>query len=263
MPSLYQMLLENPLFRKLNHARLRTCISAAAPFPEESQDELEKIVGKGKLLEMYGMTETSPITAMNPEKGKRKLGTVGLPIVNTDIILLDPITGKKVGTGEAGEICIKGPQVMVGYYNNPEETKKVIDENGYLHTGDIAIQDEEGYLRLVDRSKDMIIVGGFKVFSKKVEDVLAKHPAIESAALVGIPDPNRPGSEIVKAYIMLTPGYDQQDDATLKADILKMAAQKLAPYDVPKIIEFRKELPLTSVGKIDKKLLRAEARMKN
>lgn len=263
VPSLFQMLIANPRFKKLDHSRLQDCVSGAAPFPEESQLELEKIVGKGKLLEVYGMTETSPITTMNPVKGKRKLGSIGLPIINTDIRLLDPLTGKEVPVGEPGEICVKGPQVMVGYYKKPEETKNVIDEDGYLHTGDIAIQDEEGYLRLVDRSKDMIIVSGFKVFSKKVEDVLTRHPAVESAALVGIPDPQRPGSELVKAYIMLAPGYEQQDEEALKADILKMAAQKLSRYDVPKIIEFRKELPLTSVGKINKKLLRAEARAGN
>jgi long-chain acyl-CoA synthetase len=261
VPSLYQMLIANPLFRKLDHSHLQACISSAAPFPEESQEILESIVGKGKLFEVYGMTETSPITVMNPAKGVRKLGSIGLPILNTDIILVDPITGKKVAQGEPGEICVKGPQVMVGYYKNPEETKKVIDEDGYLHTGDIAIQDEDGYLRIVDRSKDMIIISGFKVFSKKVEDVLTKHPAIESAATVGIPDPKRPGSELVKAYLTKTPGYTQgEDEETLKADIIKMAAEKLASYEVPKIIEFRKELPLTSVGKVDKKLLRAQAR---
>jgi long-chain acyl-CoA synthetase len=261
VPSLYQMLIANPRFKRLDHSRLQTCVSSAAPLPEESQEILENIVGKGKLLEVYGMTETSPVTTMNPEKGKRKIGSIGLPIINTDIILVDPLTGKKVAQGEPGEICVKGPQVMVGYYKNPEETKNVIDKDGYIHTGDIAIQDEEGYLRLVDRSKDMIIVSGFKVFSKKVEDILTKHPAIESAALVGIPDPKRPGSELVKAYIMLFPGYTQiKDETTLKADIIKMAAEKLAPYEVPKIIEFRKELPLTTVGKIDKKMLRAQAR---
>jgi len=262
VPSLYQMLIANPRFKKLDHSQLQACVSSAAPFPEESQEILEGIVGKGKLLEVYGMTETSPITTMNPEKGKRKLGSIGLPIINTDIILVDPLTGKEVATGEPGEICVKGPQVMVGYYKNPEETKKVIDKDGYLHTGDIAIQDEEGYLRIVDRSKDMIIVGGFKVFSKKVEDILTKHPAVESAALVGIPDPKRPGSELVKAYLMLAAGFvPVKDEAILKADILKMSAEKLAPYEVPKIIEFRQELPLTTVGKIDKKMLRAEARV--
>ena len=261
VPSLYQMLIANPLFKTLDHSRLQACISSAAPFPEESQEILEGIVGKGKLLEVYGMTETSPITTMNPSKGLRKLGTIGLPIINTDIILVDPLTGKKVKQGEPGEICVKGPQVMVGYYKNPEETRQVIDESGYLHTGDIAIQDEDGYLRIVDRTKDMIIIGGFKVFSKKVEDVLMKHPAIESAATVGIPNPKRPGSELVKAYLTIAPGYAQgKDEEALKADIIKMAGEKLAPYEVPKVIEFRKELPLTAVGKVDKKSLRAEAR---
>ena len=261
VPSLYQMLISNPRFKTLDHSRLQACISSAAPFPEESQEILENIVGKGKLLEVYGMTETSPITTMNPSRGLRKLGTIGLPILNTDIILVDPITGKIVAQGEPGEICVKGPQVMVGYYKNPEETRQVIDENGYLHTGDVAIQDEDGYLRIVDRTKDMIIIGGFKVFSKKVEDVLTKHPAIESAATMGIPDPKRPGSELVKAYLTIAPGYASgKNEESLKADIIKMAGEKLAPYEVPKIIEFRKELPLTSVGKVDKKLLRAEAR---
>jgi long-chain acyl-CoA synthetase len=261
VPSLYQMLISNPRFKTLDHSRLQACISSAAPFPEESQEILENIVGKGKLLEVYGMTETSPITTMNPSRGLRKLGTIGLPILNTDIILVDPITGKIVAQGEPGEICVKGPQVMVGYYKNPEETRQVIDENGYLHTGDVAIQDEDGYLRIVDRTKDMIIIGGFKVFSKKVEDVLTKHPAIESAATMGIPDPKRPGSELVKAYLTIAPGYASgKNEESLKADIIKMAGEKLAPYEVPKIIEFRKELPLTSVGKIDKKSLRVEAR---
>ena len=149
---------------------------------------------------------------------------------------------------------------MVGYYKNPEETRQVIDENGYLHTGDVAIQDKDGYLRIVDRTKDMIIISGFKVFSKKVEDVLTKHPAIESAATIGIPNPKRPGSELVKAYLTLVPGYDLgKNEEALKTEITKMAIEKLAPYEVPKIIEFRKELPLTAVGKIDKKSLRAEA----
>jgi long-chain acyl-CoA synthetase len=260
VPSLYQMLIANPIFKTLDHSRLQACISSAAPFPEESAIVLESIVGKGKLLEVYGMTETSPITTMNPSKGIRKLGTIGLPILNTDIILVDMITGEKVAQGEPGEICVKGPQVMVGYYKNPEETKQVIDQNGYLHTGDVAIQDKNGYLRIVDRTKDMIIISGFKVFSRKVEDMLMKHPALASVAIVGIPDPKRPGSELVKAFVTIDPEYDYNgDEEVLKADIIKMARERLAPYEVPKKIEIRKELPLTGLGKIDKKALRAEA----
>ncbi|HPJ93320.1 MAG TPA: AMP-binding protein [Deltaproteobacteria bacterium] len=259
VPSLYQMLLANPKFKTLDHSNLQTCMSAASPFPEESQKILESIIGKGKLLEVYGMTETSPLTTMNPRKGKKKLGSIGLPLLNTDIALKDPATGERVAQGEPGEMCIKGPQVMVEYYRKPEETKKVFDEDGYLHTGDVAVQDEDGYLRIVDRTKDMINVSGFKVFSKKVEDVLIAHPAIESIAMVGVPNLERPGSELLKAYMTITPGYDHGGDVqALKDEILKMASEKLAPYEVPKMIEIRDELPLTSVGKIDKKALRAE-----
>ncbi len=261
VPSLYQMLIANPKFKTLDHSRLQFCISAAAPFPEESQKVLEQVVGEGKLLEVYGMTETSPLTTMNPSKGKKKLGTIGLPLLNTDILLADPATGEEVPRGTPGEICVKGPMVMGGYYNKPEETKKVFDARGYLHTGDVAIQDEEGYLRIVDRTKDMIIVGGYKVFSKKVEDVLVQHPAVESVAIVGIPNPERPGSEVPKAFITVAPGCaGAADEVALKADIMKMAAEKLSPYEVPKTVEIRKELPLTAVGKVDKKVLRAEAR---
>jgi long-chain acyl-CoA synthetase len=261
VPSLFLMLIANPKFKQIDYSGLETCISAAAPFPEEAQKELEAIVGTGKLLEVYGMTETSPLTTMNPSKGKKKLGSIGLPLINTDIRLVDPGTGKEVGIGEPGEICIKGPQVMKGYYEKPEETKEVFDEQGYFHTGDVAIQDQDGYLRIVDRTKDMIIVGGYKVFSKKVEEALAEHPAIGMVALVGVPNPVRPGSEIVKAYVSITPGYDYgNNENALKEDIEKFAKDKLAPYEVPKVIEFRAELPLTTVGKIDKKILRKEVK---
>jgi long-chain acyl-CoA synthetase len=150
---------------------------------------------------------------------------------------------------------------MVGYYGKPEETRHVIDGDGYLHTGDVVVQDEEGYLRIVDRTKDMIIVSGYKVFSVKVEAILAEHPAIRSVALIGVPNPERPGSEIVKAFVQVDPMYVfEGDEPALKEDILMFAKAKLAPYEVPKMMEFRKELPLTPVGKLDKKLLRREAR---
>jgi len=262
VPSLFQILMGNPKFKSLDYSGLERCICAAAPFPEESQKEFEGIVGKGKLLEVYGMTETSPLTTMNPSKGKKKLGSIGLPLLNTDIKLVDPETGKEVELGQPGEICVKGPQVMVGYYNKPEETKKTIDADGYLHTGDVAVQDENGYLSIVDRTKDMIIVGGFKVFSKKVEEVLAGHPAVEMIAMVGLPNPERPGSELVKAFVTPSKEYESKNYKEIEEDIIRFAKEKLAPYEVPKIVEIRKELPLTTVGKLDKKLLRAEARKK-
>jgi len=258
VPSLFQLLIANPKFKDLDHSNLQVCVTAAAPFPEESQKELEKVVGQGKLVECYGMTETSPLTTMNPLKGKKMLGSIGLPLLNTELRLMDHATGNVMGIGEPGEICVKGPQIMVGYYKKPEETKNSIDADGYMHTGDVAVMDEEGYLKIVDRTKDMIIVGGYKVFSKKVEDVLAGHPAIEMVATIGLPNPERPGSELVKALISITPGYTYDNEDALKNEIIDFAKEKLAPYEVPKTITFMDELPLTTVGKIDKKVLRAQ-----
>jgi len=257
VPSLYHMLMANPRFKTLDHGNLQQCISAAAPFPVESQQELESVIGKNKLIELYGMTETTAVCVMNPLRGKHKLGTIGLPLPNTDIKLTEPGTGKDVALGQPGEFCIKCPNLMNGYFKKPEETKLVIDGEGYFHTGDVMVQDKDGYLTIVDRTKDMIIVSGFKVFSKKVEDILAKHPAVEMIATIGVPDPKRPGSELVRAYMTVVPGYDYGgDEQKLVAEVLAMAKDKLAPYEVPKEIEIRKELPLTSVGKLDKKQLR-------
>ena len=257
VPSLYQLLIKNPKFKELDHSALGTCVSAASPFPKESQVELESIIGEGKLLELYGMTETSPVSTMNPSLGTKKLGTIGMPIQNVELKIIDPETGKEVPIGEPGEICVKGPLVMQGYYNKPEETKKAIDADGYMHTGDVALMGNDGYLKIVDRTKDMIIVGGYKVFSSKVEDVLAEHPAIGMIALIGEPNPERPGSEIVNAYIQLDPEYAYDgNEAALKESILKYATEKCAPYEVPKKIHVVKEVPLTAVGKIDKKVLR-------
>jgi long-chain acyl-CoA synthetase len=257
VPSLYHMLMANPRFKTLDHSNLQQCVSAAAPFPVESQRELESVIGKDKLIELYGMTETTAICVMNPLDGKHKLGTIGLPLPNTDMKLVEPGTGKEVAAGQPGEFCVKCPNLMKEYYKKPEETKLAMDGEGYFHTGDVMVQDKDGYLTIVDRTKDMIIVSGFKVFSKKVEDILAKHPAIEMIATIGVPDPKRPGSELVRAYMTVVPGYDYGgDEEKLKADVLALAKDKLAAYEVPKEIVIRKEMPLTSVGKLDKKQLR-------
>jgi long-chain acyl-CoA synthetase len=259
VPSLFQMLMANPKFREIDHSKLGTCICAASPFPKESQEEFESIVGEGKLLELYGMTETSPVSTMNPSKGKRKLGTIGVPFLNTEAKLVDPGRGEEVPLGVAGEICVRGPLVMQGYYNKPEETTNAIDTDGYMHTGDVAIMDEDGFMRLVDRTKDMIIVGGYKVFSSKVEDSIAKHPAVGMIALIGVENTKRPGSEIVKGFIQLDAGYDYDgNESALQEDIIRFAKENCSPYEVPKVIEIIGEMPLTAVGKIDKKVLRVQ-----
>ncbi|MBD3212653.1 MAG: AMP-binding protein [Candidatus Lokiarchaeota archaeon] len=259
VPTLYQMLLKNPRFTEIDPDIIDDVISAAAPFPKESQEILESVIGKGKLIELYGMTETSPLTAGNPSKGNKKLGSIGLPLTNTDFKIVDPNTGEPVPIGEAGEICVRGPMVMKGYYNKPEETQKAIDKDGFMHTGDVGIMDEEGYVRIVDRTKDMIIVGGYKVFSTKLEDKLTEHPAINMCATIGVPNPDRPGSEIVKACIQVDPNFafDGNEEA-LKENIIVYAKENCAPYEVPKIIEFVEDIPLTAVGKIDKKVLRKQ-----
>ena len=257
VPTLYQLIIKNPKFKKIDKDMINYAVSAAAPFPKESQEIFESVIGKGKIIELYGMTETSPLTVGNPSRGKKKLGHIGLPFPNVDFKLVDPETGNEVPLGEAGEICVKGPMVMEGYHNKPEETKKAIDSDGFMHTGDVGIMDEEGYVRIADRTKDMIIVGGFKVFSAKLEDTLTKHPAIEMVATIGVPNPDRPGSELVKAIIQIAPDYEfDGDEEALRENITAFAKENCSPYEVPKIIEFTDELPLTVVGKVDKKLLR-------
>jgi len=260
VPALFQLMLKNSDFRNLDHSNISGCISAASPFPKKSQEELESVVGKGKLIECYGCTETTALTTMNPSKGLKKLGTVGLPMPNIELKLIDPTTGELVRLEEPGEICIRGDMVMKGYHQRPDETKKAIDSEGFMHTGDVGIMDEDGYIRIVDRTKDMIIVGGFKVYSNKVEDLLVKHPAIDMIALIGIENPDRPGSELVKAFIQIDSNYDYENEDLLNQEIIEYAKSVLAPFEVPKIIEFTQELPFTLVGKIDKKELRKNSK---
>jgi len=200
------------------------------------------------------MTETSPATHVNPVLGTRKIGSVGLALPDTEIKLVDIDDYTKiVPMGEPGEIMIKGPQVMKGYWNKPEETENQL-KGDWLLTGDIAKLDEDGYLFIVDRKKDMINISGFKVYPREVEDVLFEHEAIENASVIGIPDPNTPGGELVKSFIVLKVGYKETDE--MKNEIKEFLRQNVAPYKVPKFIEFRKELPETLVGKVLRKELK-------
>jgi long-chain acyl-CoA synthetase len=260
VPSLYLILLEEPGFRKLDFSDLKFCISGAAPFPVDGIRELERVIGLDKVIEVYGMTETSPIITMNPRKGNKKIGTVGLPVQSTHVKLVDLENGtREVPVGEEGEIIVKGPQVMKGYFNRPKETEmtmRLFNGERWLYTGDVAHMDEEGYITIVDRSKDMLIVGGFKVFSREVEDKLHDHPTIEICAVIGVPNPKRPGSELVKLVAQVDQAYRDANEEHIKEEILLFARENLSPYKVPKIIEFTKKLPLTPVGKVDKKALR-------
>ena len=255
VPTLYMMLLKDRKFkRKIDFSSLIGCISGAAPFPTEQIKAFEEIVGKGKVIEGYGMTEASPAVSMTPILGLKKIGYVGVPMSNTEVKLVDVTDrSKEVPLNKAGEIAIRGPQIFQGYWNKPKETENAL-RDGWFYSGDVGIMDDDGFIKIVDRTKDMIIVSGFKVFSVEVDDKMNKHPAIELCACVGIPDSDRPGSEIVKLYVLLAEGYEASEET--KADILKYAQENLAKYKIPKIIEIVDELPLTAVGKVDKKHLR-------
>ncbi len=262
VPTLFINISTSPLKKKIPINILKNVkiyISGAAPFPAESIKDFEKAMyGENKLLEVYGMTETSPLITMNPKDGKKKIGSVGLPLPDTEVKLVDVETGEPVEIGQAGELLCKGPQVTRGYHNKPEANKKTITEDGYLHTGDVAVMDENGYLSIVDRTKDMLIVSGFKVYSVHVEDVLTKHPDVEMCALIGVKDPKRPGSEIVKAVVQLKEG--KKPIETVKESLKKYAEEHLSKYEKPKLWEFREELPLTTIGKVLKRELREESK---
>jgi long-chain acyl-CoA synthetase len=261
VPSLYMMLLEEPGFRELDFSMLEICISGASPFPEESIRDLERVIGEGKLMEVYGLTEASPIITMNPHRNPKKLGSVGLPVPDTEVRLVDLDQGiDQVPLGQEGELIASGGQVMKGYLNKPEETRIALREHDgrrWLHTGDVARMDEDGFFYIVDRTKDMLNVGGFKVFSREVEEKLYQHPAIEFCAIVGIPNTKRPGTDIVKLVVQLSRAYRDRSSEEVKEELLSFCREHFSPYKVPKITEFVDNMPLTLVGKVDKKALRS------
>jgi long-chain acyl-CoA synthetase len=261
VPTLYQMLLDNPEFKKLDFTPAKIFVSGAAPFAVESIRAFEAVVGAGKVVEVYGMTETSPIITGNPLAGTKKIGSVGIPVSNTHVRIVDVETGTELmPAGEPGELIVRGPQVMKGYHNKPQETGHAIREHDgkrWLHTGDVARMDDDGYFYIMDRSKDMLNVGGFKVFSREVEETLYKHPAVEFCAVIGVPDSKRPGSEIVKVVIQAAADVKGRDSETLKKDIIAYCREHMSPYKVPRIVDFIEAMPLTAVGKVDKKVLRS------
>jgi long-chain acyl-CoA synthetase len=256
VPTIFLELLKKPKFRSLDFSTVRWFISGAAPFPVDHLKKFEAAVGEGKLIEVLGMTETSPVTTALPLYGKKKAGSVGIPLPDTDVKLVNPETEEIVALGEPGEFVVRGPQVFtMGYHNKPEETAKTL-KNGWIYTGDICKMDEDGYFYVVDRLKDMLIVSGFNVFTRQVDEVLMEHPDIDIAATIGLPDPNRPGSEIVASAIVLKSGMEKS--AEMKQKIIEYMREKVAPYKVPRIIDFKDELPTSPVGKVLKRELRKE-----
>lgn len=253
VPTIYIELIKKPEFQQLDFSELTMCASGAAPFPVEYIKELESIVGEGKLSEVYGMTETSPLITANPRYGKHKIGSVGLPLADTEVKIVDPVTKEPVPVGEPGELAVKGPQVMIGYHNKPEETANAL-RDGWLYTGDICRMDEDGFIYVVDRLKDMVNVSGFKVFTRELDEIICEHPDVDIAASIGLPDPSHPGAELVATAVVLKPGIEKSEAE--KQKIREFIRQREAPYKVPKVIEFMDQLPLSAVGKVLKRELR-------
>jgi long-chain acyl-CoA synthetase len=253
-PTIYIALLNHPDIHKYDLSSIDSCISGSAPLPVEVQEKFEQVTG-GKVVEGYGLTETSPVTHANFLWDKPRIkGSIGVPWPDTDSAILSLETGEPVEPNEIGEIAVKGPQVMKGYWNRPEETEMVF-RNGWFLTGDLGYMDEKGYFYVVDRKKDMIIAGGFNIYPREVEEVLYEHEAVQETVVAGVPDPYR--GETVKAYIVLKEGMKVTEE-----ELNEFARKHLAAFKVPRIYEFRKELPKTAVGKILRRALVEEERNK-
>lgn len=255
IPMMYTALLDHPKVRRHDFTSLHHCISGAAPLPTQVTKRFEELTG-ANLIQGYGLTEASPVTHCNPtDKEKRKPGSIGIPFPDTDAKIVDAETGEiELPPGEEGELVVRGPQVMKGYWNRPEETKRAL-RGGWLFTGDIAKMDEDGHFYIVDRKSDMIIASGHRMWPSEVEEVLHAHPSVKEAAVIGVADPYRCVTS-VKAFVALREGYEGR---VSKEDLMRFCDEKLPSYAVPSFIEFRNELPKTTVGRVFRRMLREGA----
>lgn len=250
-PTIYVAFNNHPQIKRYKLGSIRECISGSAPLPVEVKRRFEELTG-GRLVEGYGLSEASPVTHCNPLDGRDVAGSIGVPFPDTEAKIVDLKTGTDLGVGQIGELVIRGPQVMKGYWKNPEETAQTL-KDGWLHTGDIAKMDERGYFYIVDREKDMIISSGYNVYPREVEEVLYQHPKVAEAAVVGIPDSYR--GESVKAFIV-------PKGELLEEELIDFCRQQLAAYKIPRIIELRDSLPKSTIGKVLKRELREASRRK-
>jgi long-chain acyl-CoA synthetase len=254
VPTVYTAIANHPDVDKYNLDAVEICNSGAAPMPVDVMARFEERTGS-KMLEGYGLSESSPVTHCNPLKGVRKPGSVGFPYPDTECKIVDLETGlQEMAVGEEGELIIKGPQVMKGYWKRPEETAQTL-RNGWLFTGDIAKMDEDGYFYIVDRKKDMVITGGFNVYPREIDEVLFEHPKVAEVVAAGIPDDYY--GEVIKAYVVLREG----EEAT-EQELLDFCKERLAKYKVPRKIEFRQELPKSAIGKVLRRVLVEEEKQK-
>jgi len=245
--TLFNALASHPKIKEVDFSHTKVCVAGAMALQKAVKDLWKEKTGTN-VIEGYGLTETSPVACCNPIDGTDRVGTIGLPLPETELKFVDD-DGNEVPLGQAGEICVRGPQVMVGYFNRPDETAKVL-KDGWLATGDVGVMDEDGFTKIVDRKKDMILVSGFNVYPNEVEDVIAKNPKVLEVAAIGVPDVH--SGEVVKVVIV------KRDESLTDAEVIAFAKKSLTNYKVPKHVEFRKELPKTNVGKILRRALRDE-----
>jgi long-chain acyl-CoA synthetase len=246
--TLFNALLNHPDFAKLDFSHLKLAVGGGMAVQKAVAERWKQVTGT-TLIEGYGLTETAPAATANPLDLKEYSGSIGVPMPSTEIELRDD-NDKPLPIGEAGEICIRGPQVMAGYWQKPDESAKVLGADGFLHTGDIGVMDDKGFIRIVDRKKDMIIVSGFKVFPNEIEQVVAMHPGVLECAVVGVPDTH--SGEVPKVYVV------RKDPQLTEQDVLEHCKRELTGYKRPKSVEFRSDLPKTNVGKILRRALREE-----
>lgn len=247
VPSMYNAINRYPGLSSEDVSSISVCISGGAALPAQVQRKFEERTG-GKLVEGYGLTETAPVAIVNPTHGHRKGGTIGIPISDTEARVVDSTSGGSVATGEVGELVLRGPQVMKEYWQKPEETESVI-RDGWLYTGDMATMDEEGFVRIVDRKKDVIISAGMNVYPREVEEVLHQHPKIVEAAVIGITSKVR--GEVVKAFVVVEKGEELS-----KGEIVQFCRDKLSKFKIPKQVEFVEELPKSAMGKVLRRMLK-------
>ena len=251
IPTMYVAIMNEAGKRTDYLKSVKYCISGASPLPAKVQTDFETLTG-GKLVEGYGLSEAAPVTHCNPLTDESRPGSIGLPLPGVEAAILNE-AGEQVLTGQTGELVVKGPNVMRGYWNRPDDTQAIFS-NGWLRTGDIAKMDEDGYFYIVERIKDMIITGGFNVYPRELEEVLYNHPAVAEVAVVGLPDAYR--GEAVSAFVVLKAGFEPTEKT--KNDIIAFCKERLTSYKIPRRIEFRDSLPRSSVGKILRRELRKQ-----
>jgi long-chain acyl-CoA synthetase len=248
-PVMYAAIADHPRAGRYDLTSLEICVSGAAPLEPDLQRRFESATG-ARMAEGYGLSEAGPVTHCTPLGGERRPGSIGVPLPSTDARIVGIETREELGPGEPGELLVRGPQVMDGYWGRPDETAAAL-RDGWLATGDVATVDADGYFRIVDRLKDLIIVGGLNVYPREVEEALTAHPAVERAAVVGMADPRL--GELPRAFVTLLPGAAATPD-----ELIAHCAGRLARYKVPRLVEVREELPLTLVGKVLRRRLAQE-----